>query len=72
MWKERDLKEEAAIELTKYEALLHLLENNRLGCHVECGGFSLGLCNNHTIIPAVEDTINEIKKAINGEPNEWE
>lgn len=72
MWKERDLKEEAEIELTKYEALLHLVKNNKLGCHIECGGFSLGLCNNSLIIPAIDHTIREIKKAIKGEPNEWE
>lgn len=74
MWEEtpESLKKQAQNELTKYEALLHLVKNNELGCHIECGGFSLGLCNNSKIIPAIKYTINEIKKAINGEPNEWE
>jgi hypothetical protein len=75
MWEgenKQDLKEQAKKELTQYEALLHLVKNNDLGCHVECAGFSLGLCNNSKIIPAIKHTIKEIKKAINGEPNEWE
>lgn len=74
MWEEtpESLKKQAQKELTKYEALLHLVKNNELGCHIECGGFSMGLCNNSKIIPAIKHTIKEIKKAINGEPNEWE
>lgn len=74
MWDEspEGLKKQAKKELTQYEALLHLLSNNELGCHIECGGFSLGICNNSKAIPAVKHTINEIKKAIKGEPNEWE
>ncbi len=74
MWEEtpESLKEQAERELTQYEALLHLLKNNKLGCHIECGGFSLGICNNSTAIPAVKHTINEIKKAIKGQSNEWE
>lgn len=67
-----DIEEEAEMELTKYEALLHLLKNNKLAAHIECGGFSLGMCNNSLLIPAVDHTIGEIKKAIKGEPNEWQ
>jgi hypothetical protein len=74
MWEEspESKKEMAEKELTQYEALLHLLKNNNLGCHIECGGFSLGICNNSKAIPAVKHTIKEIKKAIKGESNEWE
>ena len=67
-----DLIKDAKRELIHYSALKLLLTDNELGAHIECGGMSLGVCNNKTLIPAIDHTINEIKKAIKGKPNEWE
>jgi hypothetical protein len=66
------LKKEARRELIKYKALRLLLTDNDLGAHIDCGGFSMGVCDNSTLIPAIDDIIREIQKAIKGKPNKWE
>jgi transcription initiation factor IIE alpha subunit len=67
-----DIIEQASIELTKYEALLRLLSDNRLAAHIECCGMSLGVVDITRLIPAVKHTIGELRKAIKRQPNEWE
>ena len=69
--KEWDISE-AKKTLTEIEAMKVLIKNNELACIVEIAGMSIGLCNNSTVLPALEHNENEINKFLNGEPNEWE
>lgn len=64
--------EKAKVELTQWYALELLAKNNDLAGHIEIAGMSLGVCNTKKLLPAIKHNINEIKKFLKGEANEWE
>lgn len=76
MWSEEKQKEhqieQAQAELTQCFALKILLSNNTIAAGIEISGMSIGICDNSWLIPAVDKQIEELKKAIEGEPNLWE
>ena len=68
---QRDI-DEAKVELTKCEAMKTLLSNNILAAEIHIAGMTLGVCNNSTLITAVEYHEAEIRKFIKGKENEYE
>lgn len=59
-------------ELVMVQAAKKLAMDNDLACVVHINGISVALCVNKSILPALNRQEQELKKALEGEPNEWE
>lgn len=66
-----DSKREARNELIMLNAVKELIKDNDLACEVSINGITIGLCDNLSVLPAIEKNIQEINKFLKGEDNEW-
>lgn len=65
-------KDDARMEISELKAAIELCKNNDWACMIYINGLSFGLCNNASIIPALNEEIAEREKFLRGEPNLWE
>lgn len=79
IWLEKKLEigrlsaiDEAKYEVVKLNAMKELVKDNSLGCEITIGDLKFGVCNNLTVLPAIQNNLDEITKFLNGEPNDWE
>lgn len=76
MWSLEEQKQReiasAKTELTKMEAVKVLLTNNDLGAQMNVAGIVVCVSVNERLLPVVEAEMEEIKKYLAGEPNNYE
>lgn len=76
MWSLEEQKQReiasAKTELTKMEAVKVLLTNNDLGAEMNVAGIVVCVSVNERLLPVVEAEMEEIKKYLAGEPNNYE
>ena len=76
MWNEEEEKQreidEAKATLLKTKAAIMLAGNNWYGCEVHIAGLKIGICDNSSVIPALQAHKKEIEKFLKGKPNMYE
>ena len=71
MQKQREISD-AKAALTKMEAVKILLTNNDLAAEINVANMVVGVSVNERLLPVIEAEIEEIKKYLAGEPNNYE